>query len=78
MEHPFVNINDLREKSMEELQDTITGLTKKLSFAHSMSNQPMIHQIQMALESHQTVFKEKMDKALEKQQIKHHINVEKK
>lgn len=77
MEHPFVNIDGLREQSMEELQDAITELTKKLSFAHSMGNQPMIHQIQMALESHQTVYREKMDKAFEKQQIKSQISVEK-
>lgn len=56
MEHPLIpNLDDL---SMEELQDRITDLTRKLSWA-SAHNQQLAHQIGMALESYQTKYRER-------------------
>lgn len=77
MEHPFIDSHNLEEKTLEELQETMTDLHQKLTFAYRMSNQPMIHQIQMAIESHKNVYTKKMDKLFEKQKLNSQINVEK-
>ena len=50
MEHPF--ITSLSDKSLEDLQTSISDLTKKLNFAYSMQNGPMIHQLCMVLDSY--------------------------
>lgn len=77
MEHPFINSKNLEDNTLEELQEAITDLHKKLTFAHGMGNQPMIQQLQMAIESHKTVYTKKMDKLFEKQKVNSQINVEK-
>ena len=51
MKHPF--INDLSGKSLEELQQTVSSLTSKLSYAYRMGNAPLIHQLRMVIESYQ-------------------------
>ena len=43
MEHPFLNKNDLEAKTLEEIQETISGLMNKLNFAYRIGNGPMIH-----------------------------------
>ncbi len=75
MEHPF--INNLSSKTMEELSNDLTDLTKKLSFAHRMQNGPMIHQIQMVMESYKAEYNRKMDEMFKKQNIKTNVSVEK-
>ena len=50
MEHPF--INNISDKSLEELQNTVSDLNGKLSFAYRTGNQPLMHQLQMAIESY--------------------------
>ena len=75
MQHPF--INDLSGKSMEDLSNTISELTKKLTFAYRMQNGPMIHQLQMVLESYRIEYNKKMDELVKKQNIKTTIKVEK-
>lgn len=75
MQHPF--INDLSGKSMEDLSTTISELTKKLTFAHRMQNGPMIHQIQMVLESYRTEYNKQMDEMFKKQNIKTNVSVQK-
>jgi len=75
MQHPF--INDLSDKSMEDLSNTISDLTKKLTFAYRMQNGPMIHQLQMVLESYRTEYNKKMDDLVKKQNIKTTVKVEK-
>jgi len=77
MEHPFISSHGLEDKTLDELQEAITELNKKLTFAHSMGNQPMIQQLQMAIESHRNVYTKKMDKLFEKQKVNSQINVEK-
>jgi hypothetical protein len=75
MQHPF--IHDLSSKSLEDLQTTLTDLTKKLNFAYKMQNGPMIHQIQMVIESYRAEHNKKMDELLKKQNIKTAVKVEK-
>jgi ribosomal protein L29 len=76
MEHPF--INNLQDLSLEELQEKISELTKKLNFAYRMQNSPMIHQINMALESYRSEYSKKMDNLIKKQNVNSQIKVEKK
>lgn len=76
MEHPF--INNLGDKSLEELQNTISSLTTKLTFAYRTGNSPLIQQITMAIESYKAAYSKKMDELIKKQQIQTNIKVEKK
>lgn len=75
MEHPF--IHNLSDKSLEQLQDTMTELMKKLSFAYQMQNSSMIHQLTMVIESYRSEHKKKMDELISKQLGKNIIKVEK-
>ena len=75
MQHPF--INDLSDKSLEDLQTSITDLMKKLNFAYSMQNGPMIHQISMVLESYKAEHNKKMDEIMKKQNSQTTVSVEK-
>jgi hypothetical protein len=75
MQHPF--ITDLSDKSLEDLQTSITDLMKKLNFAYSMQNGPMIHQISMVLESYKAEHNKKMDEIMKKQNIQTTVSVEK-
>jgi len=76
MEHPFVNKSTLGEKTLEELQDTISGLTTKLTFAYRTGNGPLIHQLQMFLESYKNQYRKKMDEIFDKQQLNNKINIQ--
>lgn len=75
MQHPF--INDLSDKSLEDLQNTISGLMSKLNFAYRTGNGPLIHQLQMALESYRTEHSKKMDELIQKQNINTKISIQK-
>jgi hypothetical protein len=74
MEHPF--INDLSDKNMEELQDAISSLNQKLTFAYRTGNQPLIHQLHMVLESYRNQHKKKMDELFAKQKLNTQINIQ--
>jgi hypothetical protein len=76
MEHPF--IKDLDDKSLDDLQTTISDLMKKLNFAYRTSNGPLIHQLTMALESYKGAYQKKMDELIKKQNLQTQINVTKK
>ena len=67
MEHPF--IRDLSDKSLEDLQTTISSLSTKLTFAYRTGNSALIQQINMALESYRNAYKQKMDDMIKKQNI---------
>lgn len=75
MEHPF--INDLSNKSLEDLQNAITGLNNKLNFAYRTGNGPLIHQLQMVIESYRKAYSGKMDELIKKQNINTKINIQK-
>ena len=75
MRHPF--INDLSDKSLEDLQTTISGLMSKLNFAYRMGNGPLINQLNMALESYKSEYAKKMDELINKQNMQNKIKIEK-
>jgi hypothetical protein len=61
MEHPLIgNLDSLTEA---ELLEKVTELNKKLTVAYRMGNAHLINQIQMAVESYQTKYTEKLRKA---------------
>ena len=76
MEHPFIKQSDLTTKSIEDLQETISGLTNKLTFAYRTGNTALIQQLQMALESYRTQISKKMDELFSKQKIDTKINIQ--
>ena len=75
MKHPF--INDLSDKTLDELQSTISGLMTKLTFAYRTGNAPLIHQLNMAVESYREAYAKKMDEMMGKQKINTKISIEK-
>jgi hypothetical protein len=76
MHHPF--INDLSDKNIEELQEAISDLTTKLTFAHRIQNQPMINQLDMILNSYKSEQKKKLDKLFAEKDIGDNIQVDRK
>lgn len=76
MEHPFLTSKDLEEKTIEEIQDSMSTLMNKLTFAYRTQNGPLIHQLQMVLESHRTQYFKKMDEVFAKQKLNTQINIE--
>lgn len=75
MQHPF--ITGLSEKSLEELQSTITDLQGKLNFAFRMGNTAMINQLRMVIESYQVETSKRLDEMYKKQNLKSSVNVSK-
>ncbi len=76
MEHPFLSSNDLKDKTIEEIQDAMSNLMNKLTFAYRTQNGPLIHQLQMVLESHRTQYYKKMDDIFAKQKLNNQINIQ--
>ncbi len=76
MEHPFLSSADLADKSIEEIQDAMSNLMNKLTFAYRTQNGPLIHQLQMVLESHRTQYFKKMDDVFAKQKLNSQINIQ--
>lgn len=75
MQHPF--INDLSGKSMDDLQNTINELTKKLNYVYRMQNGPMIAQMMMVLESYKVEYSKRIDEIYKKQGLNNKINIQK-
>jgi hypothetical protein len=75
MQHPF--ISDLSDKTLEEIQSTITDLTGKLNFAYRMGNTALIGQLRMVIESYQTESAKRLDEMYKKQNLKSSVNVSK-
>lgn len=76
MEHPF--IHNLQDKSLEDLQTSISELSGKLNFAYRTGNSPLINQINMALESYRSAYNKKMNELIDKQKVNMQIKVDKK
>ena len=65
MEHPLIgNISDL---SINQLQEKITELTKKLSFVYNSGNANLTAQVRMALETYTNKYYEKLNELAEKE-----------
>lgn len=62
MEHPL--IGDLNELSLDELQEKISDLNKKLTIAYRSGNGHLCNQIRMALESYNNKMREKQNEQL--------------
>ncbi len=75
MKHPF--ISDLSDKSLEDLQTTLSDLSSKLIFAHRMQNQPLVQQLNMVMESYREEYSKKMDELVKKQNMQGKINISK-
>jgi hypothetical protein len=75
MQHPF--INDLSDKSLDELQSAINGLTTKLTFAYRTQNGALIHQLHMVMDSYRAEYNKRMDELLNKQKDQNKINIQK-
>lgn len=75
MHHPFVN--DLSEKSADDLQQTIQDLHSKLNFVYKTQNQPLINQLHMVLESYKSEYGKRMDELYKKQNVQDSIKVSK-
>ena len=58
MEHPLIpNLDDL---SIDQLQEKIAELTKKVGMAHRLGNAQLRYQVQMALETYQNKYRERL------------------
>jgi hypothetical protein len=58
MEHPLIpNLDSL---TVEQLQDKISELNRKLGIAYRTGNTQLCNQIRMAIESHQVKYQEKI------------------
>jgi hypothetical protein len=75
MEHPF--ILNLSDKTVEELQNTISSLTNKLTFAYRSGNQPLVNQLNMAIASYKKEYSKKMDDLVKKKDLGDKINIQK-
>lgn len=75
MQHPF--INNLSEKSLEDLQNTISELTKKYTYAARTGNGPLMHQLSMVMDSYRTEYNKQMDDLIKKQNINATVSIEK-
>lgn len=64
MEHPL--INDIGDLSADQIQNKISELNKKLSFAQRMGNANLAGQIRMAIETFTIKYREKMDEMYNK------------
>lgn len=74
MEHPF--IVSLEDKSLEDLQNTISGLYSKLTYATRTGNGALISQLNMVIESYRKEYSKRMDEMMKNQNISTKINVE--
>lgn len=74
IEHPFIQAP--KDKSMEEIQNTLNDLYKKLNIAYRTGNSSLITQIQMAIETYKQEYSKKMDELFNKQKINNKINVQ--
>ena len=76
MHHPF--ISDLSDKSIEDLQEAISELNGKLTFAHRTQNQPLVNQLDIVINSYKDEQRKKLDKLFADKDIGDTIKVDRK
>ena len=64
MEHPLMG--DLSGLKIEELQNKISELNKRLSFAYKTNNQALINQLNLVLNSYNQEYQRKLAKLMPK------------
>jgi hypothetical protein len=67
MEHPFLDPSEIKKLKLEEIQNKITELTKKLTIAYQTGNDYLVHQVQMALETYNNAQMEKLKEMMPKE-----------
>jgi hypothetical protein len=67
MEHPFLDINELQKLKLEEIQDKISELTKKLTIAYQTGNMYLVDQVQLALNSYNEAQMRKLKQMMPKE-----------
>lgn len=77
MEHPFLDKKALSEKTLEEIQTSLTGLMNKLSFAHRTGNRALINQLHMVIESYRNEASKKLDEVMKKQNLQNQVSIQK-
>ena len=75
MQHPFINLDDIATLKIEELQEKIADLNKKLNFAYRMQNQAMINQLRMVIESYNSQYQSKISEQYKKMNLNDKINI---
>ena len=73
MEHPF--ITDLSHLTIEQLQEKLTDIQGKLTFAYRTRNSALINQMTMVLESYKNAHTKKMDELIDKSKPKTKIDI---
>ena len=64
MEHPL--IGDISGLKIEEIQNKISELNKRLSFAYKTGNGALIHQLNMVLSAYNQEYQNKLAKLMPK------------
>ena len=77
MDHPFLNKKTLSEKTLEEIQSSLTDLMNKLSFAHRTGNRPLINQLHMVIETYRNEASKKLDDVMKKQNLQNQVSIQK-
>ena len=73
--HPFIDNQELKEHSTDELQTKIAELNRKLSSAMRMNNGALVNQIRMALTSYDEAYKSKIQEQYKKLNINSKIDI---
>jgi hypothetical protein len=73
MEHPF--ISDLSNLSMDDLQEKISELNKRLAFVARMNNSSMYGQMLMVLDSYNTEYNKRMNEMYKKYNLNNTIQI---
>jgi hypothetical protein len=73
MEHPF--ISDLSKLSMDDLQEKISELNKRLAFVARMNNTSMYGQLLMVIDSYNSEYNKRMNDMYKKYNLNNTIQI---
>jgi hypothetical protein len=73
MEHPF--ISDLSKLSMDDLQEKISELNKRLAFVARMNNTSMYGQLLMVIDSYNSEYNKRMNEMYKKYNLNNTIQI---
>jgi len=76
MDHPF--INDLSDKTTDQLLESINSIDQKINFALQMGNRNLVNQLFMAKNNYQNTYNKKMAELFEKMNVTSGVNITKK
>jgi ABC-type methionine transport system ATPase subunit len=73
----FVDQNLLNEKSVEELEKSVSDLHNKLNFAYRTNNRALINQLLSTIESYKSVLHSKIQDTMNKKNINTVVDIKK-